>query len=479
MRTCARWFLLLCCAAAPACGKQQPAGAQQPNVLVLVLDSVRPDYLSAYDAPKPTSPFLKRFAATATRYERASTTSSWALPAHASLFSGTPPAFHRATQATEHVAADVPLLAERLKSAGYQTAAFTNNGWISKATGLDRGFELLQDQWNLRERRRSAGATHPTVQALKEWFERQRKPGQPFFVFVNLTDAHMPYLPSWEEARDFFASTGAWEAACAAFFPDAGATLLARNYGAGQPLDETELELLRNLYRGSLRRTDAISEALLALVDANSDPAKTLVFVLSDHGESLGEHGHLGHLFNLYETSLRIALLARGPGFAPGAKDARPVQITDLYPTILLAAGLQPEPVCTGLDLHGELPAQRVLCASLETPLLAFSCFPRSTRDSGLLTRFERTLEYARSGAAVQILAGDGSAERYDLEQDPGQLNVLPALPGAAERATSEAIAGTLAAWKARAASEVKGHATTDDKTRAALKHLGYLAGDD
>jgi arylsulfatase A-like enzyme len=462
---------------AGACSRPAPAPSK-PNVVVIVLDTVRPDYLSAYGATQPTSPYLKRFATQATRYDRAWSSSPSTLSAHASLFSGTLPAFHRATQSTEHVAADVPLLAERLHAAGYQTLALTNNNWISKSTGLDRGFDLLRDQWDIRERRRSMGAAHPTVQALKEWFQRARKPDQPFFLFVNLIDAHMPYLPHWEEASDFFESTKAWEAAINTLFPDAGSALLARNYAGGKPLDEPELERLRNLYRGSIRRADKITEALMGLVDANSAPADTLVFVLSDHGENLGEHGHLSHIFNLYETNLRIALLARGPGFAAGAQEGRPVQITDLYPTILHAAGLEPEPVCVGLDLHGELPAQRMLCASLERPVVSFGSFPPSLQQSGLLARFDRTLESALLGGAKQILAGDGACERYDLGQDPRELNVLATLPGEAERATTEAIARTRAAWQARAAQEVKGSATTDEKTRAGLKHLGYTAGD-
>ena len=468
----------------PGCGEkdaaqpQAPAPANaKPNVVVIVLDTVRPDYLSAYDAPQPTSPFLKRFAAAGTRYDAASSTSPWTLPAHASLFSGTLPAFHRATQATQHVGSGVPLLAERLHSSGYQTVGFTNNNWISAATGLERGFDLLRDQWDIRERRRAMGAGHPTVQALKEWFQRSRKPGQPFFLFVNLIDAHMPYLPHWEEAQDFFENPKAWEAAINNLFPDTGAALLARNYG-GKPPGPKELEALKNLYRGSLRRADAITEALLALVDANSDPKNTLVFVLSDHGENLGDHGHLSHIFNLYESNLRIALLARGPGFAAGAKEARPVQITDLYPTILHAAGLEPEASCSGLDLHGELPAERAVCASLERPFVTIDSFPEALKQSGVLARFDRSLESALVQHQKRIEGSDGSCERYDLALDPGELGVLPELGGGGEAATSAAIAAVRALWESRRAAEVKGSATTDERTRAGLKHLGYTAGD-
>ena len=466
--------LLLSCALllAPACSRTP----ERPNVVVLVLDTVRPDYLSAYGHARPTSPVLERFAAAGTRYEQAWSTSPWTLPAHASLFSGTLPAFHRATQSTEHVAADVPLLAERLQRAGYQTVCLTNNNWISKSTGLDRGFELAREQWNIRERRRSTGAGHPTVQALREWFAGARNPERPFFVFLNLTDAHMPYLPHWEEAQPFFESKEAWSRAVSELFPDTGTALLARNYG-GQPPDERQLAALRALYEGALLRTDRIAEALLAEVDAHGDPKNTLVFVLSDHGENLGEHGHLSHVFNLYDTNLRIALLARGPGFAAGAHESRPVQITDVYPTILRAAGLAPEASCVGLDLRGELPARRALGASLERPVVSLGAFPKELLDAGLLKRFDRALEAARWGAGKQICAEDG-CQRYDLEHDPGELRPLEALAPDLEQATAGEIARTRALWKARTQSEVQGSATRDAETRKGLKELGYVGGD-
>ncbi|MBK7644521.1 MAG: sulfatase [Planctomycetes bacterium] len=462
-----------------ACAPESKTPAAGPNVVVIVLDTVRPDYLSAYGAAQPTSPYLAKFAAQGTRYDRAWSTSPWTLPAHASLFSGTLPPFHRASQSTEHIAADVPLLAERLRAAGYQTVALTNNNWISHATGLDRGFDSLRDDWNIRERRRAEGEKHPTVQALKEWFQRGRKADKPFFLFVNLIDAHMPYLPHWPgDARDFFGSTGQWEDAVNRLFPDTGMALLTRNYALGQPPEEADLERLRNLYRGAIHRADSITAALMAQVDANSDPANTIVFVLSDHGENLGEHGQLSHVFNLYEANLRIALLARGPGFTAGAQETRPVQITDVYPTILRALKLEPEPGCVGLDLHGELPAQRLLTASLERPVMSLGSFPEAVRQSAALARFDRTLECAILGNSKQILGSDGSCERYDLGADPGELHPLERLPGDAEQATSDAIARTRAAWVARAAAEIQGNATTDEKTRAGLKNLGYTADD-
>ncbi len=463
-------LLLASCTPAPA--------SRPPNVVVIVLDTVRPDYLSAYGHERPTSPYLERFASEGTRFDRAWSSSSWTLPAHASLFSGTEPAFHRATQLTERIAPDVPLLAERLRDAGYQTLGLSNNMWISKATGLARGFEEFHDEWSFRQRLRTQGASHPSVLALRQWFERARKPDAPFFAFVNLTDAHMPYLPHWEEAQPFFADKAAWKRAIDELFPDMGMGLLLRQFAGGKPLDERELGELRALYEGCILRTDRIAEALLAEVDAHSDPRNTLVFVLSDHGENLGEHGLISHVFNLYESNVRIALLARGPGFGAGVVEEHQAQITDLYPTILHAAGLEAEPACSGLDLCGTLPERRTLVASLERPLVSLEVFPESVRKSGVLARFDRALNAVIGLEFKQITGSDGSHELFHVSEDPGELQALASLTPERRERYARVLAEYVRLQQERSSAEVHGDARQNPLSRGGLRELGYV-GDD
>ena len=457
-----------------SCGSAR-APKRPPNVVVIVLDTVRPDYLSAYGHEHATSPYLERFARAGTRFDRAWSTSSWTLPAHASLFSGTLPAYHRATQATEHIAADVPLLAERLRAAGYQSVALSANMWVSRETGLARGFDSFHDEWSFRQRANAPGAQHPFVAALHDWFQRMRKPEKPFFAFVNLTDAHMPYLPHWEEAQPFFKDQAAWQQAINELFPDNGTGLLVREFGGGKKLDERELGELRALYEGALRRVDAVTEALMAQVDANSDPANTLVFVLSDHGENLGEHDQVNHVFNLYETCLRITLLARGPGFEHGSVNERTVQITDVYPTILKQAGLEPEPDCVGLDLLSTLPEQRTLTASLERPEITLGVFPESLRQSGVLARFDHELVAAVEPECKEILAVGGKSRLYDLVRDPGELAALDSLPPTARARLQGALARLQELQFARRNAAIKGAVRQSVHARAGLKDLGYI----
>src|SRR5206468_671359 len=118
-----RWTALILACALSGCSRAQ----RNPDVVVIVMDTARPDYLSAYGHPHPTTPFLDEFARQSVRFDRAYSTSSWTLPAHASLFTGTAPEIHQATQKNPVLGNELPVLAERLASAGYQTVGFSNN----------------------------------------------------------------------------------------------------------------------------------------------------------------------------------------------------------------------------------------------------------------------------------------------------------------------------------------------------------------
>jgi arylsulfatase A-like enzyme len=456
----------------PACSRSEPP----PNVVVIVMDTARPDYLSAYGHQRPTTPFLERFAADATRYERAYSVSCWTLPAHGSLFSGEPPEVHRLTQANTRAAPDLRLLAEDLQGAGYQTAGFSANAWISKSTGLDRGFEHFSDRLHLAAQRESAGGEHPTVADLRGWLA-QRDPERPAFVFVNLIEPHMPYRPPWEAAQPFLQSPDDWRAGIRDLFPPktAATATTVRHYARQRPLDETEWRQLRGLYEGDVRQCDEIVRRLVDEVDRSLDPRRTLLFVLSDHGENLGDHDHVSHVFNLYDSNLRIALFARGPGFAPGAVERRLVQITDLHPTILRAAGLEPCAGSAALDLRRPLPDERILHASLDWPRITLTTFPEPLRaDGGPLDRYKRSLVAAVSARWKLIRGSDGSVEAYDLRADPDEQRpvALDTLAGPVRTGLEAFLEVSARGAAASGAGDVP--LPTDPQTLEALRALGY-----
>jgi len=400
-----------------------------------------------YGHARETSPFLESFAASGTLFERAYSTSSWTLPAHGSLFTGSHPKVHGANQRSKRVSESLPLLSEELRALGYQTAAFSGNTWVSERSGLDRGFEyfaplykgyLRHVQALARQRREVpiSAEEHGTVRALRSWTEEDRDPERPWFVFVNLVDAHLPYLPPWGAVDDLLESNAERVAAIERLYPKGtGGHLLHRHYRRAEPLDEWEWALLRSMYEGVLRVTDALTEAIVATLDGASPQEETLIFVLSDHGENLGDHEHLTHIFNLYDSNLRILLLARGPGFSPGTVRPELVQILDLYPTILRAAGGEPGPQAIGVDLRGALPTERILHATLEYPQVSLRNFPEDVRASGRLGPYERELNAAIGPRYKLIRGSDGREERFDLQSDPG--DVLQRLRAAIETAAA------------------------------------------
>lgn len=452
-----------------ACSRAKPS----PNVVVVVLDTARPDWLSTYGAKEPTSPFLDELAREGTTFERAYSTSSWTLPAHASLFTGTLPSVHHAVQAHPKLDEGVPTLAERLAAAGYATAGFSNNPWVAEHTGLARGFARFVDEWPKRDLRAADPSTHPTVRAVDAWLAKERDASRPFFLFVNLIEPHMPYLPPPAMAAPFFAdASAAAEAADRAFTRGRPHAVLDRHYGGKEPLAEDELAVLANLYRGELRYVDAVAGAIVRAAQA-SGGADTLVFVVSDHGENLGDHGHLGHTFNLYDSNVRIVLVASGPGIAANERVRRLAQIQDVFATAVAAAGLARDERCVGSDLRKTLSATRNLYAELDRPTLSLKVFGEDVRGSGALARFDRSLE-AVIGPRYKLIRGsDGTEEVYDLVADPDERASL-ALDEESTRFAAQAHA-VLEAVHAAGSATPGAELTRDPRVLEALESLGYV----
>ena len=366
-----RWALALCAGLAVGCGGEANRDSATPkrplNLVLVVLDTTRPDWLSAYGHPEPTTPYLEEFARTATRFDRAYSSSCWTLPAHSTMFTGAPPGVHGATQSTAHIDEAIPLLAETLSEAGYATAGFSANPWVGEKSGLARGFETFQAVksakrgWVAGRLKAQQANASEAAERVSTWLrhqeERQPQPGDsPFFLFVNLMRAHHPYIPSPRAARSFLGlDPDALRDAVFEFYPELpgspSSSLINRHYERKRPLSAAEWERLIGLYKASVLSVDEELREVLAAVDRHSDPEHTLVLVVSDHGESFGEHGHFGHILNLYETSVRVVFFARGPGFKAGAQDEQPVHLADVYATLLAAGNRPPSSSSTGLDL--------------------------------------------------------------------------------------------------------------------------------
>jgi arylsulfatase len=433
---------------------------QRPPLVLITLDTTRVDHLSCYGYERNTTPQLDAFAERAVRFERAWSTSSWTLPAHASLFTGNYPSRHGADYdsrgtavlgevialpVARHVRAgkladDSTTLAELLAARGYRTGAFVAGPWLHRSFGLLQGFERQDDAVT------SFGgrpATEITSAALG-WLEATPAE-QPYFLFVNYFDAHAPYQPSGRYAD----------------FPRA-AEPLDYDYAAlmrGEThLDDDTRAVLRDRYDAEIRDMDGELGRLLEAVRARPGGERAWIVVTADHGEALGEQGRLGHGYWLSEELTRVPLLVHYPGGRDGGSQrSEPVQLVDVLP--LLARELEltlPQPV------DGVEPGKRAaVFAELRreaTTALRFG----AAYDRDLATVLRWPLKLERSDA--------GRDELLRLSEDTLREQREP-LTDAADplRALLEAHAQRLPQAPVRAPAAV------DAETLEALRELGYV----
>jgi arylsulfatase A-like enzyme len=407
--------LLVVAAAAAALGCGRPSAP--PHVVLVVLDTTRADHLSAYGYERPTTPHLDAFAERSILFEQAFATSSWTVPSHASLFTGLLAITHQATQEREYLADEFETLAELLSEAGYETIAFSNNAWVSPRTNLVQGFDHVGEMW----RQRGVGQAGRTNEAIRGWLE-VRNASRPFFLFVNYIEPHWTYtaprafqdrfiaprIPAAERKRANFGVVD-W--------------YLERNAVA-----DRLLPVRIGLYDAEVAYADAALGGLLGMLPEFGVDEGSLIIVLSDHGENLGDNGHQGHSFALYDSTLRIPLLIRSlDGSGAGTRRSDPVQLTDVFATIARTTGLHPaDRRVAGRDLlAGPLPGDRPILGEYYYPVQFLSYFPEEVRQGKSLASYRRRIRSLRVGTHKLIWGSDGRHELYDVERDPGETRNL------------------------------------------------------
>ena len=459
--------------------------AADPNVLVIVLDSVRRDHMSCYGYERPTTPNIDRFAEEAVLFRHAYSTSCWTIPAHASLFTGLYPSRHGANDLREDcLADDHTTMASFLGTRGYRTASISCNSFLSGPTHLDRDFQLSLDVQRLRgssrglpsrvlrgmHRRwrklaaRDRGGMRATRLA-SSWLGEQ-EPGRPFFLFMNYMDCHLPYrlrgpdryrfVPKGERRR-------ADEVPQDPFGFMVGAT----------PLDGRALSDLENLYDGALHYLDRHVGALLERLRSADLYDNTLIVVTADHGESFGEHGLMDHQFGLYEHLIAVPLLLHLPGSEKqGEGHVEPVQHVDLLPTLagLLGGGSEngTSAAFQGRSVLEQPPREAVVAEYLVPNLRAI----RRRFPAADAARFDAALRSILVEGSKLILRSDGGRELYDLEIDPHEKrNLAEHQPELADRLEKK-LFSIVGDWPVMSPSESPPGL---DELADRLRHLGYL----
>ena len=457
----------LCVAAGLISGSCAGGGKPRPNVILLVFDTCRADRLSAFGHPRPTTPRLEALAARGVRYRRAYTPAPWTAPAHASLFSGVAMCRHGLEVGRgDRVHPGIPLLAETLRGAGYDTAGFSANAYVSALTGLSRGFRWFETVFD------PATGAHDADRALKSvraWLEvRNPDPAKegPFFVFVNFMDTHLPLSPprsDVEAVRDPAVLDEELRSASAVGQPEALSHLMGV-----RRLDEGTLRGLRARYDGAARFLDRTAGEVLDLLERRGFLKDALVVVTADHGENLGEHGQLDHRLSMYDTLLRVPLVVHRPGrYEGGAVVDAEVSLMDVYATILAEAGV-PVPGGAGVDarplptkggegrpLLAEFANMRAHYEELRSglPGVEESVFEpmlwdiASARDPLSRPGARKYLRWTRrdAGGPERVI----KEELYDPRDDPGEERNLLASGDPGARAEAERLAAEIVRMRA------------------------------
>jgi arylsulfatase A-like enzyme len=448
--------------------------AEQPNVLLVVLDTVRADRLSCYGYARHTTPELDAFAREAIRYTEFYATSSWTIPSHASLFTGLFPVRHGATQENLILGRGVATLAEVLRNAGYRTWGASGNPYVGDANQMSQGFEEFVETWRDDPRESAPGpVTHPNNTSFEAFLSRAAR-DRPFFAFVNYMDAHSPYLPPEADLRRFVPSRA----------ERAHARRLALQRWADHYVDEPfakrDLALRSALYDAELAYLSRSVGELLDALRTDGRLANTWIAITSDHGEHFGENGHVEHMFGLYNTAVRIPLVIRPQGLRRGKVDHRKGQIVDLFPTILNAAGVEHDGIEQhGIDLLAPGSERDAIFSEYYFPSQVLSVLTPEERRRGAqrLAAFQRRLRAIQMNGQRLIWSSNGHHELYDLRGDPGETRNLfdPQAPPAAYGSLAARLDGYLQSYGGGGPARAPGPRPGPDEQRVeALRALGY-----
>lgn len=313
----------------------------RPNIVLYLVDTLRPDRLGCYGNPNGLSPHLDRLARNGVVFRRAIAQSSWTKPSVVSILTGMGPMQHGVNGRRSVLADDATTMAESLAAGGYQTAGFASNAYLTEQAGFAQGFESYLFRFA-----RSGEITDEVI----SWLDR-RDDERPFFLYVHTIDPHAPYEPSRPFREKFAAQVDDLETGTV----DHIRAIAARTVDVSS---ETVADLL-SLYDAEVAENDESFGRLIDALDQREVLATTLVVFVSDHGEEFQEHGVLGHGWDLHGEVLTVPLVVRAPGGVEGLRIDHLVQHVDVLPTILDFAGLAAPTDHDGRSLRAEIVGSR------------------------------------------------------------------------------------------------------------------------
>ena len=447
----------------------QPDG---PNVVLISIDTLRPDHLGCYGYARETSPRIDGMAAEGVVFENHISSTSWTLPAHAALFTSLADSVHGCTDTDKRLDEAAVTLAERFAAAGYATAGFFSGAYLHPAFGLGQGFEHYENctsyatvidsapvgQWAMDPdvmKRSHSDVSNPTVYgAVKKWLDRNGH--RKFFMFIHLYDVHFDFLPPAPYDRMFDPD---YTGSCTGegFFFDAA--INARMPGRDK-------RHLIALYDGEIAWTDHHVGMIMDDLRRAGLLDDTVVALTSDHGTEFFEHGGKGHRLTLYDEVIRIPLVIRYPAGVPArARVSAQTRSLDVGPTLLELAGLPAPDDVMGASLvplahAAEVPTEPVAISEL------FS-----------VGRNMRSVRSRKWKLTERLRTRTRTLSWVDLIDDPQERKPTRNFrtePGPDIMESYRAALADLQAWRTRLPLEADPSAIPDE-IRRQLESLGYL----
>lgn len=448
-----------------------------PNVLLVIMDSLRRDHLSCYGYKRHTSPHIDLIASQGTVYENAISPSSWTLPVHASLFTGMYPSKHGADDEHQFLKPVYRTLAEILNELGYDTLGFSWTPYVSRSVGLDRGFKSFYEMFRSRINHikrvlihRDSGAEQ-TITLLGSWLKRNYKSEKPFFAFINFSETHHTYWAP-EPYRYMYLNgrSGIFKKIMDINKqPD-------KVFGENIELDDEGIEILKALYDGEISYLDFKLNKLFTILKEIKKFDDTVIILTSDHGDNFGDHGFLSHRYNLYDSLIRIPLIIRFPGvFRQGEHNKKLVQLTDILPTLLDILEVEGDTSELWNEIQG-LSLLRSECRKYAISELSRPDFKYLVKKYPGFdpSPFDRRLKALRTEDYKYIWSSDGKHELYNLSSDPGETINLISRNNEKAKEMEHLMNEWLNSLKETEKKDYRPE-DRDEKVRKRLKELGYL----
>lgn len=317
------------------------AGAKPRTLIVISIDTLRPERLGVYGNSAEVSPELDALARESMVFDQALTTAPWTLPAHMSMMTGLDPVAHGVRNVSEVLSPNLPTLSGSLRSAGYATAAFTDGGFISKVYGFDRGFDLYEEPASGEA---PSGFAHSIPRAIA-WLDAHAEGNT--FLFLHTFDVHAPYTAGDPEVFSRFRGRPTPDGEDDHWLREARYLYAQRNTGVS---GYGRLSELLNDYDAGVHEADRGVGRLLDHLRRSGRYEDALIVVLSDHGESFFDHDvYAGHGLFLTDDEIHIPCILKLPHReGAGKRVSDLVDVLDLYPTVLDVAGLQKQTTLQG-----------------------------------------------------------------------------------------------------------------------------------